>query len=214
MQTLLTHLSNPKVQELLAEWYALRTSGEVAVPAVPSPAADDIKDGMHRLFGAIRGFAQDHEVRLTLAELNHLGSPGGGMLATTCLPLLDQAESTCCDVAFPDAVVALALLRRKLGAAGLHVRDEGAVLAHVDEVVSLMVPGFSLLDLLQEVDTGGDLSAFWVPLTGLMASLDRHCPEAGGMMTTTVTTTPPAPSPSVGKTAPPSPPPRVVLPPL
>lgn len=78
MQTLLCHLNNPHVQEVLTEWFELRSSGLPRGPGRPGPAlppatvdpsdADDLCNATNHLLDVLRALAEEQVALLALSE--------------------------------------------------------------------------------------------------------------------------------------------------
>lgn len=169
------YLAKPEVQATICDWYELRSSGDVVVPEEGTPGALALREAVRGLLQVIRHLVQAHEVLAAVGDGTH-SEP-----ALDANDALDQAEALCCGGAlFADTVFALALLRRKLADVGCSLRDQDAIVAHVDGVVGLLVPGVSVAVLWRELgDSMGALrDELWTALNTLFQIMNAHCPDA------------------------------------
>ena len=116
------------------EWMNLRSSG--LVDHLEQEEGDGSRQELIRviqnLFASLRNLLQQHKL---LNALDHLPCDDAVALEEGLI----QAEDMCTGTtAFLDDVTALGLLRRKLRAAHLDLRDEQAVLAQLESIVALI----------------------------------------------------------------------------
>lgn len=201
MQDIIRTLSQPKVQAVVAEFFALEASG-VATLTTPE-GHDGMVGALHSLFSVLRDMLSDEQVLRTAAQFHNAAQDDDDDhdAAAAALPVtvddITHAEEFCKTVALSHAVVALFLLRRKLRSLGPKAHDEAAVIKEVDGVVALLVPGrgfgrrrgkkmrvchnhhrvanFSILPMWQE--NRASCSRLWEALGGIIATMDQHCPD-------------------------------------
>jgi hypothetical protein len=172
MDGILAHFGNPAVQGVVMEWMDLRMSGQLE-HLVDGPAHDALVLSIECLFAALRRLVADHEA---LAALDQTASDS----STTSLDtILAQAQDSCTTDSFLDAVTALCVLRRKVVAVCLDLRDEAAVLAQLEGIVSLMAPGVSLLSVWERHGPrlGNSPKGVRDAVIEALHQLNLHCPD-------------------------------------
>ena len=175
MQSLLNTLCRPDVQAVVSEWFDLRLSGVCVVSG--DEAETELRAAIQELFAVLMAMAHDQRLvrqAYTFAAEDDTAASGGATDGAESL--LQRAQEFCLVSAFPDAVVALYLLRRKLRAMGAAARDERAVVTALSDVVALMAPGVSVLALWENNRAEG--TQLWAALSEIMRVLDCHCPDA------------------------------------
>ena len=129
MNSLWQHLGNEHVQELIKEWMDLHTSGTVDL-GDPGQAA--LRPAVDGLFVSLAALVSEHQ---TLMALEQDDSP-------TIIPdadqLVQQAREMCTNEALGETITTLCLLRRKVHAAALDLRDEAAILTQLEGIVGLL----------------------------------------------------------------------------
>ena len=137
-----------------------------------SVAHTELCNAILDLFAALRALAEDHA---TFAALDGASEPA----TSSVINMLDEAEQWCTGKALTETLAALVVLRRKVRAVALDLQNDDAVVAQLDAVVTLVVPGLSVQDLWKQhgPTLGIKPHALRDAVIVLLTRLDAHCPE-------------------------------------
>lgn len=135
-----------------------------------------VSESIDSLFQVLVELAQEVATGLEAMQFTHSNNIDSASLPnpSTCVDALERARHFCTVTAFPDTLVALHLLRRKLRRLGNRARDPVAVVSEVNDIVCLLAPGVSVMALYQENPTSS--ARLWDQLKNLMTAMDRYCP--------------------------------------
>lgn len=171
VNSLLAHLTNPVVQEVIQEWHTLRTSGLIKIPPEGSEGATEMRRTLRDFLNALRDLANEHRMIQLLSDGPNMVKDIPEEMVTEGM---QQAESMCLNEGFEEAIYALCLLRRRFRDG---IKEETKMIDEIDSVIGLIVPDFLLRDVWYYPETEQQREAMWVTLGALMKALDCHCPE-------------------------------------
>ena len=200
MEHILPYLSEPVVQDVIQEWDNVRCDSSIVIPEPGTDGAMVLIRCIRGFFSALYDLAKEFSI-MEMMNSGHNLDVESDVVGDT----LRQAEDLCCDTFYRESMCALVVLHRRLRARAL---SESDVIRELNDVVSLLAPGFSLASFWNAPGTEIQRDNVWRTLGEMMSAL-----ESQGLVKVRAVEGDAAAADS-GRCVPPSPPQSVAVPPV